>query len=273
MTIRLGTVDCLPADPNRQGSCLKATPEEVCLAWEGVGTFSMRSGREVVIAPAPSVEDRVLRLFILGPALATILHQRGLLVLHASAAAVRGRGVVFLGWHGWGKSTIAATLHARGHGVVADDVVAVSFDNTGQATILSGFPQLKLWPDVVASLGDLPADLPLLHPLIDKRARRASERFMQGPLPLAHIFVLAERDSPVPDVVRLRPQDAFVELVRHSYVARLLERTGAASVHFLQCTRLVNYVPIARLERGRSLPNLPRLARLVEEEVARALSS
>jgi hypothetical protein len=99
-----------------------------------MGTILVRKGREIIVDPIPGLEDKVLRLFVLGPALAVLLHQRGRLVLHASAAAIAGEVVAFMGRSGWGKSTAAAALYTRGHSIVADDVTAV------QVNTDTGFP-------------------------------------------------------------------------------------------------------------------------------------
>lgn len=247
-----------------------ATIQETHLFWREVGTFLVRRGREIVVDPAPEVEERVLRLFILGPALAVLLHQRGRLVLHASAVAIDGEVIAFPGGPGWGKSTMAAALHARGHGVVADDVTAVQLD-MDRPMLVPGFPQLKLWPEAaVSSLGDDLQTLPRLHPELEKRARRVARSFPSASLPLRRIYVLAEGESQ--RIEPLPAQEGLVELVRHSYVARLLQDAESAelSSHFFQCSRVVKTVPIRRLRRPKYLPALSDLARLVEEDLAQS---
>src|SRR5438876_3447079 len=59
--------------------------EEACLHWDQVGTFLVRAGNEIVVDALPGVEESLIRLPLLGAVLAVLLHQRGLLVLHASA--------------------------------------------------------------------------------------------------------------------------------------------------------------------------------------------
>ena len=71
----------------------------------------MRGGQEVIVEPSPDADERAVRLCLLGPIVALIPHQRGRLILHASAVAVGGDAIAFLGGQGWGKSTIAAALH------------------------------------------------------------------------------------------------------------------------------------------------------------------
>ncbi len=266
VTIRLGRIDPSPSEQSGLGSCLRATAREVLFFWEEVGLFQVWDGREIVVDPAPGVEERILRLFILGPALGLLLHQRGLLILHASAVQVGGAAVAFLGGPGWGKSTTAAAMHTRGHAIVADDVLAIELADVNHPVVHPGFPQLKLWPEAAATLGDAPEALPRLHPRLEKRARRDARGFPQIALLLERIYVLAEGTHQ--EIEPLRPAEAFVELVRHSYVARLLKATGAASLHFDQCGVLANAVPVRRLQTPRSLALLPDLARIIERDLA-----
>jgi hypothetical protein len=241
-------------------------PTEAYLFYEQVGTFLVRNQNEILVEPHPDIPARLLRAFILGPALSVMLHQRGLLVLHASAVAVNGKAVLFLGWSGWGKSTIAAAMHAKGHAILADDVVAIRPSPTS-ADVFPAFPQLKLFPHIAASLGDDPDSLPRLHPRMDKRVRPAPEGFSLQPLPLGRVYVLAPHQDI--GIEPVRPSAAMVELVRHSFLFQLL-RFGGASLHFVQCTSLVNSVPFRRLRRSDSLADIRRLADMVEEDCARA---
>ncbi|MBK9713270.1 MAG: serine kinase [Kouleothrix sp.] len=242
-----------------------AIPRKRTSSWRGVGSLLVRGGREIVVDPACGVEERVLRLFLLGGALGLLLHQRGLLTLHASSVAVRGAAVVFLGESGEGKSTMAAAMHARGHAVVVDDVVAIDLSGAGAPLVLPAFPQLKLWPEATSLLGDRPEALALLHPEMEKRARPARNGFLRQPLPLAAIYVLAE--GPCPEIEPLRPQAAFAELLRFSYAVGLLGSTASTPAHFRQCVELAGRAPIFRLRRQRSLLALPKIAQLVEQHL------
>ncbi len=264
VTIRLGQVGHLPSETDRQ---FRTVAEEAYLFWEKVGAFLVRNGREINVDPAKPVEEPVLRLFILGPALAVLLYQRGLLVLHAGTVAVNGGAVAFLGGPGWGKSTLATALYLRGHGLMADDVTAVQVDRPSPM-VLPGFPQLKLWPEAAAALGIAAEDLVPLHPRLAKRGCHAPRGFPEAPLPLTRIYVLAEGAHH--EVEPLRPQEALVELVRHSYGIRVLHRVRPAS-HFRQCAALASTVPVYRIKAPRSLEALPRLATFVEEDLSRSI--
>ena len=242
---------------------LFATAEKVDFFWKEVGAISVRGGNQIVVNPVPGVDERVLRPFILGPVLAALLEQRGRLVLHASAVNVAGGAVAFLGESGRGKSTIAAALHARGYGTVADDVVAVGLDSD-HPMVFPGFPRLKLWPESIASLGEWPEALPRVLPHLEKRSRCVARGFSLASLPLRCIYVLAEGE--IQKIETLRPMKVLVELARHSYGAQLLQIVNTPS-HFLRCTSLADSVTVRTLRRPRSISALPDLARLVEEDL------
>lgn len=225
---------------------------ETRVRWTGVGTFLVRNGNEIVVDVAPSVQQPLTRTFLLGPVLAILLRQRGLLVLHASAIAVGRQACIFLGGQGWGKSTTAAALCQHGARLLSDDVTAID-TGTSYPMVIPGYPQVKLWPDSARALGLDPAALPRLNDLTEKRIFRMLSSFCHEPLPLARAYVLAEGFSL--QVTDLDPQEALVELIRHSSRVRELH-PHSAPTHLQQCAALVNAVPVSRLTVPRSFKAL-----------------
>ncbi len=273
VVIRRGRVGPPLPEIARTGSYFHTTTEEAYFFWDRVGTFLVRKGEEIIVDSCPGVDECVVRLPLLGIVLAGLLYQRGVLVLHSSAVSVDDVAIAFLGNKESGKSTMAAVLYARGHQLVADDVVAVGGEEAGGPLTLPAFPQLKLWPAaVVASLGEDPAALPRLHSRIEKRARQITYGFAHRPVPLGRIYVLDR--GPSPEIEPLRPQEAMVQLIANSYASRFSRPLPAARrvLHFLQCAELARDVPAFRLKRPPSHALLPTIARLVEEHLANGTS-
>ena len=271
VVIKFGKIDRSLLKINRLGFYFYMTAESVYFFWDNVGAFLIRNGKEIVIDPYSGVEERLLRLPLLGAVLAVLLHQRGFLSLHASAVEINGGAVVFLGGRGWGKSTLAATLYARGHQLIADDLVGLDIGSTRHPMVLPGFPQLKLLPEAAASaLGDDPETLPRVAIGYEKRARRGIDRFSDKSLPLKGIYELSKGSDL--ELKPLQPQEAIIQVIANSYIARvasqLLQGRGRTSSHFLQCTSLINNVPVYRIERPQSLALVPAVAQLVEEHLA-----
>jgi len=265
VVIRYGKLTPFPSQVVAEGIGFRVTGEGVFLFWGDGGSFFLRDGNEIIIDPAHGVDERILRLLILGPALAILLHQRGRFPLHAATVNIGEGAVAMMGGPGCGKSSLAATLYKRGHEILCDDVTAIQTDGRNGPLVFPGFPQLKLWPEVVSFMGDDPELLPCIEPAVEKRAFRTDTNFSQKAIPLRHIYVLDEANDK--QIVDLPPQEALIELIRNSYRAPLLKWIGAKQ-HFLQCALLANKVPISRLSRPLSLSSLPDVARMVEEDLA-----
>jgi hypothetical protein len=252
-----GSIERVPDEEARDYGYLHATAREAYFIIEGVGGGRVREGKEILWEPAPGVPFETTRRMLLGVSMGVLLQQRQYLVLHASAVEVHGRVAAFIGWKGWGKSTLAATLHGRGHPFVADDVVAVEPHGDG-FQVLAGMPNLKLWPDAVqASLNQNPEELPALYDGGVKRLRTVEGGVVQEPRPLGCLYVLALGDTLT--IERIPAKEAFLELIRHSFAATLLMPMGVAAAHA--------HVPVFRLTRPASLDLLPATALRVEQHL------
>lgn len=232
---------------------------------EGVGDCWISEGRFITIAPFDGVTHEMLSPNILGGCMSIILRQRGFLTLHASSVAIQGHVVAFLGHSGWGKSTLAAALHAYGHTVITDDILAIDLKQDSAPEVVPSFPQCKLSPEAAIALGKDPAALTPLHTHAAKRAYNFQTGFQIGQLPLQQIYILSkgERHSITP----LNPKEAFAYLVSHTRAMNVLRDNQSLQVHFQQCTQLLKQVSYYRFTRKPGLAELPDLVRMVEEHV------
>ena len=249
------------------GCAFWARPGEAKLFYDGVGAFHVINGSQIIVDPADGVDEREIRFFILGPAMAMLLHQRGLLAIHANAVEIDGVAALFTGFSGRGKSTLAAFLCSRGHRLVADDISPIDVSTASQPIVLPGIPQIRLLPESIRTLGQ-PTSGPAIHPRTDKQAWRVRSGVSAAPVPLDRIYILTDSDAL--HIERLRPNAGFGQLVASTYpiAARLMEADGTAKQHFRQCVALARRVRVCRLHRPRSLALLPELARMIEEDRA-----
>jgi hypothetical protein len=240
-------------------------PGQIWIRHSEVGTFLARDGREIVVDPVPGVEERVIRSYVVKAALAAVLLQQGKLILHASAAAIRGVAVAFVAESGMGKSTTSAALHTRGHAVLADDLVGVDVCGANTPMALPGFPQVLLLPESATAIGRDPSTLPRSSPRSDKYTLDAPQGFPLEPLPLVRVYALADADRIT--VEPLSGQEAVATLIAHTFGLFAFGQ-GAQPAHFLLCAELAKRVPVRRLARARRLAALDELARVVEDDLA-----
>ncbi len=262
-----------PPEPSEieGGTCFKKLPSgDALLHWDWAGSFLVRGGREIIVHPQPEADPRILRLGLLGPCMGILLHQRGLVTLHASAVAAGGGAVAFVGMKGSGKSTTVATLQAHGYPLLADDIVALDGREGEAPGVFSGFPQIKLWPDAAQALGQNLDDLPLLHPEIEKRGLRGAALEHGHGQRLLRVYVLSRKDEPAFESVRLSLRDAFLQLLTHAYAARFLGSAAAGPALFQRYQQLVRHVPLYYLKRPRDLNRLSELPAFIARDLETA---
>jgi hypothetical protein len=272
VVVRIEKNGALPSQPagtsTLSRTLLSATPGEICSIWEPGGVFTVRNGREIIIDPHPGMGEKELAPWVQCAALPLVLHQRGYLVLHASSVQIEDRAIAFCGHVGYGKSTTAAAMHARGHRLLADDVVAVQIDESGVPMMMPGFPHLKLMSGSVDFLGEDPAGMLEISEDPTKRLRVSRDQMPDHSLPLAAVYLLT--DSETCGIDPLRPMAALPELLQNLFVARMTEfirKTDSVQRHFKNCTQLIGGASICHLRRPKSFDLLPRVAEMVEQHV------
>lgn len=269
VTVRLGSIDRpMPAPP--AGTRFEFGPQDQYLAWLMVGRFLIRNGGEIIVDPVAEAAEALVRMPLLGPVMAVLLHLRGMLVLHASAVAIGGHSAIFLGDKQAGKSTTAAALVGAGHRLIADDVLAIQFPETDGPSIAPGFPHLKLDTDVAAAvIGDGATALPLAHPSLEKRQHRLTEPFSHARVRPARIYVLSR--GSVAASTSLAVGEALTALIRFSYITRFganAFKGEMSGVHLRQCAALAGSIGVSRLDVPSGIDRLGDVVRLVEGDVA-----
>lgn len=245
VVIGYGDIDLSPAEPGyapTDAGTLLTVPE--------VGRYLIREGREVVVEAAAGASERNLRLFLLGSAFGALLHQRGLLPLHANVIDMGGRAIAFSGHSGAGKSTIAAWFHDRGYRVLGDDVCVVGFDSDGRALAHPGIPRLRLWRDALDASSRTTDGYERSFDRLDKYdVPTGGEPQPLEPIGLAAIYLLRKADEGSPGVHRLTGAAAVETLVSNTYRGGYLKTIGRTGTHLATCVQLAKAVPVFSAHR------------------------
>ncbi|MGX5829774.1 serine kinase [Mesorhizobium sp. 43Arga] len=266
--IAIGTID-MPKPSPEAATIFRFEPDRQYLAWHAVGAFLISDAGRIDIEPAPGVDDALLAFPLLGPVMALLLHHRGLLVLHASAIAAAGRGAIFMGDKGAGKSTTASALIRAGHELLTDDVVALDLARPVAPMIVAGFPQIKLAADAAAAISLGQAEVrPPVHPAIEKMQHRLHDAFSGGMVPATRIYVL-ERGAKAA-ITALPGIAALPAIIKFSYVTRFGRAALSgdfAALHFRQCSAIANHVGVFRLEVPTGLDRIGEAVALIESDL------
>lgn len=237
-------------------------------------TFSVNSAiSRMQVHRAPTLSDRDIAPFLLGPALGIVLRLRGITCLHASAVNIGGRAIAFVGVPGAGKSTTAAVFAQKGHSVLTDDIVAIG--KRGALFVAhSGYPFLNLLPDSMALLAGGAAASGLSGDCVEKLPIRVDRReggFQEEALPLAAIYVLAERSdaASATSTSSVSPQDALIALARNTYANKMLDAEMRVG-EFRTLGELANSIPVRRLIAPARLADLDGFYRTICADAAEA---
>lgn len=247
-------------DDSCDGTRIRHGPAAVHLVHPRIGVVRVSDGRTIEVDPVRDTSSELLRQFLLSTAMRVLLHQRGNLVLHASAVEMDGEAVAFAGRSGAGKSTIAAACYANGHGVVADDVVAIRRDADG-FRVLPAFPYLKIDRSAAELFGLPPVEG---GDGIDSRYRYATRGFPEKPLPLAGVY-LVERAAD-PGIERCEAGAGLHLLMRQTYSSYDSDETDAAASHFEECATIADQLPVQRLARPETFDRLSALVELIKRD-------
>ena len=237
-------------------------------AWQGIGRFLVTGGRKIAVDVDPDIDHAVLGLFLLGPVMAALLHQRGDLVLHGSAVEIApGRTALFVGDNGAGKSTLAAAFLNAGSRVLTDDVIAL--DVAEHIRVRAAFPAMKLSRAALAALEHLPGDvLPPGYPEAAKLRFRFADAGGGHATPLSHIYVV-QREGDV-CISPLDPSERLGALMRYSYMPKfgVEPLSGPHSApYFRQCAAVASSIPVSLLSVPQGFGALSRVVEAVRADV------
>jgi len=209
-----------------------------------------------------------VEIHLLGTVLSCWLERAGVPCLHASATVAGGGAVGFLTFNGGGKSTLAAALAEVGCPILTDDVLAVRMDGT---LAQPAYPQVRLWPSEAAHFLGPDSRFPRVDPRIPKMRVPMGPgglgSFAAAEAPLRCIYV-PERRPPGEggngiDIQPIRPRDAVIELLRHSFIGPLAEAACGRERRLDQLARLAARVPLRRLIYPDGLEHLPHVVETV----------
>lgn len=267
--------ECAPArNPRAWFRCGRLRDGTTYLRWDGLFEFLIsRDGRRILYHRHKQATLESFTVYLVGQVLSFSFLSFGTDPLHGTSVVVDGEAVALLGDCGYGKSTLAAALLARGFPIVTDDLIALEQRDT-RWVVHPGIPRIKLFHSVArrvlgSSLGGTPMNNGTSKLVIPLKARQTVPQAM----PLKAVYVLSDvgrRRALGPAGVRiehLSGREAFLEVIRAAFNLLVLERTRVAG-QFAFAARLVADVPVRRLTYPRNLSLLPAVCDTVLADLA-----
>lgn len=230
-------------------------PDGTCLL-RFTGTCDMEVSADladVAVHPVQGADPGVAVVLATGAVLAFQLYRRGHAVLHASAVAIDGAALAFVGPSGSGKSTMATLMCADGAELITDDVLRLDADTdtgtdggagTEPLRVHLGATGLRLRKGADTLVSRFGGDGPGQRLSADLRQVLSPRSAGADRLPLAAIVVpFPNRELDRVSVVRREPKDALFDLLRYP---RLLGWRDAAVLRqqLAHLATIVGRVPV-----------------------------
>lgn len=242
---------------------LHSADDDLLYVAPDVGSYRIAGGKEIIVDPRPGTPERNIRLYLLGSAFGALLHQRGMLPLHANAVEIDSRAVAIMGSSGEGKSTLAAWFHDHGYRIVADDVCVVKFGADSRAYATTGLPRLRLWAETLEATGRDASEFDRSYvsdvPWDKYDVPVARSPGQESELELAALFVLERADEMA--IEPLSGVAAAEAVFANTYRGAFVSAARQEQAHWSACMQLVRRTPVYRLARPRELDLLDQQCR------------
>jgi hypothetical protein len=244
---------------------------DILLREPQVGRFLVRDGKRIVIDAQTNADKRLIRGALAGPALATLLHQRKAMPLHASCVARDGRAIAFVGDSGAGKSTTAMLFRNRGYEIITDDIVTCHTRPSGATdqdmAVNPAGRSPKLWHDAAGMLGTDGMTADAEYGGTAKKVFTLPPAALESAPRLDAVFILRWIYPPdaEPEVIPLGRLEALALLRKNIYRDTLVGVLGLEGEYMARLAALLRTVPVFAIARAHSVTALPDIHPTVEQ--------
>lgn len=188
--------------------------------------------------------------YILGWAMAMLLHQRGLLAIHCSCLKNEQGALLISGNSGAGKSTITTRLLDKGFQLMADDVAAVSVGDPKLSMAYPAFPYQKLCRDVAEKQSIPLEDMLYIDEMKDKYLKPYEGNFSCDPAPIKALVLIKKMPKEEFRCKELTGVDRWNACVDALFLAPILGQRLREPLFSLPALAMAGAVPVLYIERG-----------------------
>ena len=249
-----------------QGYRAKYEKQDMWFYIEDVAIFHIYNGDTVTIEPMGDKNNKMIKLYIMGSVMGMILLQRNMVAIHGGGIVIDGKGCIFTGQKGAGKSTITTALRKKGYKFIADDVCSINIGERN--TIHHGFGYQKLCEDAMEKLGyNLDEFEPFRGDLnVNKYIVPAFDEFTKEEVELEAIFELAVGDVDEVKIEEILGANKIKKLIENVFRIEVLAYTeGMEPKYFKQCLDIAKSTKMYRITRPKGIFSVEDQISLVRE--------
>lgn len=232
-----------------KGQCAKYDKQNMWFDIKDVAIYHIYNGDTVVIEPYENSSFKQIKLYILGSVMGMVLIQKNRVAIHGGGIVINGKGCVFTGEKGAGKSTITTALRKKGYKFIADDVCSIDSDNF---KIHHGFPYQKLCEDAMTKLGyDIDKFQPFRGDLnINKYMVPAFHEFTKEDVKLDAIFELSVGDVDEVQIEEVLGAEKMNKLIDNIFRIEMVKYSGGMEpFYFKKCLDIAKNTKLYKMTR------------------------
>ncbi len=221
-----------------------------------------------------NVNRNQVEMWFVGVVLSLWLEKKGVPVIHASSVVVNDCAIAFMNDSTGGKSSLAASLVNSGYQLLTDDALAIK--RAGKMFIgQPGYPQMRLWPEIAELFMDNIEELELVDSDFSKRIVPVSTygfgEFCDVPKSINCIYIPSRQDpkgvGTDVKIIQVSPLDATIELVRNSFLIRMLSSIGLQPKRLNFLVDIAKTIPMRRIIYPSNLELLPLICEKILDDI------
>ena len=249
-----------------QGYRAKYEKQDMWFYIEDVAIFHIYNGDTVTIEPMGDKNNKMIKLYIMGSVMGMILLQRNMVAIHGGGIVIDGKGCIFTGQKGAGKSTITTALRKKGYKFIADDVCSINIGERN--TINYGFGYQKICEDAMEKLGyNLNDYEPFRGDLnVNKYIVPAFDEFTKEEVPLEALFELTVGDVDEVKIEEVLGASKMNRLIENIFRIEMIRYSGGMEpAYFKKCLDIAKNTRMYRITRPKDVFSVEQQIGLIRE--------
>lgn len=250
-----------------KGVRFEASPGHFLLKVDHIAHYYAEGGHTITIQPTKNSEDSDVRIFLLGSVFGALLHQRGMLPMHGSSLAFKGKAFLFSGISGVGKSTLAAGFVNRGYQLLSDDISVVGLNSDNSPVTYPGYPSVKLWADSMKKLGMDPEQFARVRSKLNKHHLQVTNQFFNEAIPVGGVYILNTKNTEGHLIEEIKGIEKFNALKNNTYRLNFIKGLGNTEARFRNLAALASHCIVKRVTRSTKTFIPDELLDIIENDI------
>ena len=232
---------------------------------EVVAIYHIYGGDTILIQPYDNSSFNQIKLYILGSVMGMLLLQKNIVAIHGGGIVINGKGCIFTGEKGAGKSTITTALRKKGYKFLADDVCSIADDNN---LINYGFPYQKICEDAMLQLGyNIDEFVPFRGDLdINKYMVPAFDDFTKQDVQLNTIFEISVGEVNKVEIEEIKGAHKINKLIDNIFRVEVIGYSGGMDgLYFKKCLNIAKNIKMYKIIRPKGIFSVKEQIEIIEE--------